>query len=80
MEKVESARGLKRVKRKKLTERRESRTKRVERSKRGGSVRDDGARSKVFQKLQMSLDLLARQLPETSGIPKMAPVLLRPWR
>lgn len=41
--------------------------------RRGGSdVRDDGARSKVSQKSQMSLDLLARQLPETSGIPKMA--------
>lgn len=43
--------------------------------RRGGSdVRDDGARSKVSQKSQMSLDLLARQLPETSGIPKMASV------
>jgi len=38
---------------------------------RGASVRDDGARSKVWQKSQMSLDLLVRQLPETSGIPKM---------
>lgn len=43
--------------------------------RRGGSdVRDDGARSKVSHKSQMSLDLLARQLPETSGIPKMASV------
>jgi len=40
---------------------------------RGASVRDGGARSKVSQKSQMSLDLLARQLPETSGIPKMVP-------
>jgi len=39
---------------------------------RGVSVRD-GARSKVWQKSQMSLDLLVRQLPETSGIPKMVP-------
>lgn len=39
----------------------------------GASVRDGGARSKVSQKSQMSLDLLARQLPETSGIPKMVP-------
>jgi len=38
---------------------------------RGASVRDGGARSKVWQKSQMSLDLLVRQLPETSGIPKM---------
>lgn len=28
----------------------------------------------MSQKSQMSLDLLARQLPETSGIPKMASV------
>ena len=49
-------------------------------SKRGGFVRDDGARSKVSQKSQMSLDLLARQLPETSGIRKMASARLRPWR
>lgn len=39
--------------------------------RRGASVRDGGARSKVWQKSQMSLDLLVRQLPETSGIPKM---------
>lgn len=45
---------------------------------RGASVRDGGARSKVWQKSQMSLDLLARQLPETSGIPKMVPPRA-PW-
>ncbi|KYN38014.1 hypothetical protein ALC56_07638 [Trachymyrmex septentrionalis] len=42
-----------------------------ERGRRAASVRDVGARSKVWQKSQMSLDLLVRQLPETSGIPKM---------
>lgn len=45
---------------------------------RGASVRDGGARSKVWQKSQMSLDLLVRQLPETSGIPKMVPPRA-PW-
>ncbi|KYQ48877.1 hypothetical protein ALC60_11931 [Trachymyrmex zeteki] len=48
-----------------------------ERGKRA-SVRDGGARSKVWQKSQMSLDLLVRQLPETSGIPKMVPPRA-PW-
>ncbi|KYN28669.1 hypothetical protein ALC57_01922, partial [Trachymyrmex cornetzi] len=45
---------------------------------RTASVRDGGARSKVWQKSQMSLDLLVRQLPETSGILKMVP-LRAPW-